>query len=92
MDTHKNEPAGGSCWTALGHGVQATWSLVSIYDPRRASRSVVIRRCLSLADSVEKVLAAVGAKFLRPADAFDAVRHGGPQLPEQNLSATFFFT
>jgi len=49
MDTHKNEPAGGSCWTALGHGVQATWSLVSIYDPRRASHSVVIRRCLSLA-------------------------------------------
>ena len=49
MDTHKNEPAGGSYWTALGHGVQARWSLVSIYDPRRASHSVVIRRCLSLA-------------------------------------------
>jgi hypothetical protein len=51
MDTHKNEPAAGSCWTDLGHGVQATWSLVSIYDPRRASRSVVISRCLSLAPS-----------------------------------------
>jgi hypothetical protein len=48
MDTHKNEPAAGSCWTALGHGVQAKWSLVSIYDPRRASRSVVISRCLSI--------------------------------------------
>jgi hypothetical protein len=39
MDTHKNEPAGGSCWTALGHGVQATSS----------KPQFVIRRCLSLA-------------------------------------------
>jgi hypothetical protein len=39
----------------------------------------------------EKVLAAIGAKFLRAADAFDAVRRGGPHRPEQNLSATFFF-
>jgi hypothetical protein len=44
-----------------------------------------------LADSVEKVLAAVGTKFLRAADAFNAVRHGGPRRPEQKLSATFFF-
>jgi hypothetical protein len=32
--------------------------------------------CLLLAGSVEKVLAAVGTKFLRAADAFNAVRHG----------------
>ena len=35
MDTHKNEPAGGSCWTALGHGVQATWSLVLRSPPSK---------------------------------------------------------
>ena len=44
-----------------------------------------------LADSVEKVLAAVGTKFLRAADAFKAVRHGGPRRLEQKLSAIFFF-
>jgi hypothetical protein len=44
-----------------------------------------------LADSVAKVLAAVGLNFLRAAGAFYAVRHGGPHQPEQNLSATFFF-
>jgi hypothetical protein len=44
-----------------------------------------------LADSVEKVLAAVGTKFLRAADALNAVGYGGPQQLEQNLSATFFF-
>ena len=43
------------------------------------------------ADSVEKVLSAVGIQFLRAADAFNAVRHGGPHRLEQNLSATFFF-
>jgi hypothetical protein len=43
------------------------------------------------ADSVEKVLAAVGTKFLRAADAFKAVRHGGPRRLEQKLSAIFFF-
>jgi hypothetical protein len=42
-------------------------------------------------DSVEKVLAAVGTKFLRAADAFKAVRHGGPRRLEQKLSAIFFF-
>jgi hypothetical protein len=42
-------------------------------------------------DSVEKVLAAVEAKFLRAADAFNAVRHGGPRRLEQKLSATFSF-
>jgi hypothetical protein len=46
---------------------------------------------LLLADSVEKVLAAVEAKFLRAADAFNAVRHGGPRRLEQKLSATFLF-
>jgi hypothetical protein len=46
---------------------------------------------LQVADSVEKVLAAVGTKFLRAADAFNAVRHGGPSRLEQILSATFFF-
>ena len=35
MDPHKNEPAGGSCWTALGHGVQATWSLVLRSPPSK---------------------------------------------------------
>ena len=35
MDTHKNEPAGGSCWTALGHGVQPTWSLVLRSPPSK---------------------------------------------------------
>jgi len=35
MDTHKNEPAGGSRWTALGHGVQATWSLVLRSPPSK---------------------------------------------------------
>jgi hypothetical protein len=44
-----------------------------------------------MADSVEKVLAAVGTKFLRAADAFKAVRHGGPRRFEQKLSATFLF-
>jgi hypothetical protein len=44
-----------------------------------------------VADSVEKVLAAVGTKFLRAADAFNAVRHGGPRRLEQKISATFFF-
>jgi hypothetical protein len=44
-----------------------------------------------LTDSVEKVLAAVGTKFLRAADAFNAVRHGGPRRLEKKLSATFFF-
>jgi hypothetical protein len=48
-------------------------------------------RCPHLADSAEKVLAAVGTKFLRAADAFNAVRHGGPRRFEQKLSATFFF-
>ena len=43
-----------------------------------------------LAGSVEKVLAAVGTKFLRAADAFNAMRHGGPPRLEQKLSATFF--
>jgi hypothetical protein len=43
------------------------------------------------ADSVEKVLAAVGPNFLRAAGAFYAVTHGGPHQPEQNLSASFFF-
>jgi hypothetical protein len=43
------------------------------------------------ADSVEKVLAAVGPNFLRAAGAFCAIRHDGPHQPEQNLSATFFF-
>ena len=43
------------------------------------------------ADSVEKVLAAVGTKFLKAADAFYAVRHGGPRRLEQKLSAIFFF-
>ena len=43
------------------------------------------------ADSVEKVLAAVGTKLLRAADAFNAIRHGGPRRLEQKLSATFFF-
>jgi hypothetical protein len=33
----------------------------------------------------------VGIQFLRAADAFNAVRHGGPHGLEQNLSATFFF-
>jgi hypothetical protein len=47
--------------------------------------------CLKGVDSVEKVLAAVGTKFLRAANAFNAVRHGGPHRLEQNLSATFFF-
>ena len=42
-------------------------------------------------DSVEKVFAAVGIKFLRAPDAFNAVRHGGPRRLEQKLSATFFF-
>jgi hypothetical protein len=42
------------------------------------------------ADSVEKVLAAVETTFLRAADAFNAVRHGGPRRLEQKLSATFF--
>jgi len=46
---------------------------------------------LLLADSVEKALAAVGIKFLRAADAFNAVRHGGPRRFERKLSATFFF-
>jgi len=46
---------------------------------------------LLLADSVEKVLAAVGTKFLRAADAFNAARRGGPRRLEQKLSATFFF-
>jgi hypothetical protein len=36
-----------------------------------------IRQSL-MADSVEKVLAPVGTKFLRAADAFNAVRYGGP--------------
>jgi hypothetical protein len=44
-----------------------------------------------MADSVEKVLAAVGPNFLRAAGAFYAVGHGGPHQAEQNLSATFFF-
>jgi hypothetical protein len=44
-----------------------------------------------MADSVEKVLAAVGTKFLRAADASNAVRHGGPRRLEEKLSATFFF-
>jgi hypothetical protein len=39
----------------------------------------------------EKVLAAVGPNFLRAADAFYTVRHGGPHQLEQNLSATLFF-
>jgi hypothetical protein len=30
-------------------------------------------------------------RLLRAADAFNAVRHGGPHRLEQNLSATFFF-
>jgi len=42
-------------------------------------------------DSVEKVLTAVGTKFLRAADAFNAARRGGPRRLEQKLSATFFF-
>jgi hypothetical protein len=46
---------------------------------------------LLLADCVEKVLAAAGTSFLKAADAFHAVRHGGPRQLEQNLSATFFF-
>jgi len=46
---------------------------------------------LHRADSVEKVLAAVGTKFLRAADAFNSVRYGGPRRLEQKLSATFFF-
>jgi hypothetical protein len=46
---------------------------------------------LHMVDSVEKVLAAVGTKFLRAADAFNAVRHGGPRRLEKKLSATFFF-
>jgi hypothetical protein len=44
-----------------------------------------------VADSIEKVFAAVGTKFLRAPDAFNAVRHGGPRRLEQKLSATFFF-
>ena len=44
-----------------------------------------------LTDSVEKVLVAVGIKFLRAADAFNAVGHGGPRRFERKLSATFFF-
>jgi hypothetical protein len=50
-----------------------------------------ISKCLLLADSVEKFLAAVGTKFLRAADAFNSVRYGGPSRLEQELSATFFF-
>jgi hypothetical protein len=44
-----------------------------------------------MADSVEKVLAAIGPNFLRAAGAFYGVRHGGLHRPKQNLSATFFF-
>jgi hypothetical protein len=47
--------------------------------------------CPRWVDSVEKVLSAVGIQFLRAADAFNAVRHGGPHRLERNLSATFFF-
>jgi hypothetical protein len=43
------------------------------------------RRSLLRANSVEKILAAVEAKFLRAADAFNAVRHGGPHRLEQTL-------
>jgi hypothetical protein len=43
------------------------------------------------ADSVEKVPAAVETKFLRAADAFNAVRRGGPRRLELKLSATFLF-
>jgi hypothetical protein len=38
-----------------------------------------------------KVPAAVGANFLRAADALNTGRHGGPHQLGQNLSATFFF-
>jgi hypothetical protein len=31
-----------------------------------------------MTDCVENVLAAVGTSFLKAADAFHAVRHGGP--------------
>jgi hypothetical protein len=44
-----------------------------------------------MTDSVEKALAAFGIKFLRAADAFNAVRHCGPRRFERKLSATFFF-
>src|ERR1700753_2196768 len=44
-----------------------------------------------LADSVEKILAAGEANFLRAADASNTVRHGGPHQLEQSLSASFYF-
>jgi hypothetical protein len=43
-----------------------------------------------LTDCVEKVLDGGEANFLRAADAFSAVRHGGPHQLEQNLSASFY--
>jgi hypothetical protein len=44
-----------------------------------------------VANSVEKVLAAVGTKFLRAADAFKAVRHGGPRRFEPASFCENFF-
>jgi hypothetical protein len=59
-------------------------------EPESGSRRPQLP-CRLRVDPVEKVLAGVGTKFLRAADAFNAVRHGGPHRLEQKLSATFFF-
>jgi hypothetical protein len=44
-----------------------------------------------LADCAEKVLATVGANFLRAAGELTAVGHDGSHQLEQNPSTTFFF-
>ena len=63
---------------------------MSVHGSKVNNAKVVAMSALR-GDSVEKVLAAVGTKFLRAADAFKAVRHGGPRRFEQKLSATFLF-
>jgi len=46
MDTHKNEPAGGSCWTALGNGVQAMEPCFNLQSP--ASKPQCCDQAMSL--------------------------------------------
>ena len=60
---------------------------LKVLDLKRPIREADIAKGPSGAGSIE-VLAAVGTKFLRAADAFNAVRHGGPRRLEQILSAT----